>query len=131
MEKADKVTIRLTAEQAEAIDFLVDSGRFKNRSKAIRAAIDSLISVPEEGEQDGPVKIEARLPDTMVAEIDTLVDLEYFQSRELGLWELVRNGLLQINLDAIRERSKERVANVADRNAKNIIDDIYSEFVSQ
>ncbi|MGA1848557.1 MAG: ribbon-helix-helix domain-containing protein [Thermoplasmatota archaeon] len=131
MEKADKVTIRLTAEQAEAIDFLVESGRFKNRSKAIRAAIDELISIPEEEEQSGPVRVEARLPDTMVAEIDTLVDLEYFQSREQGLWELVRNGLLQINVDSLRERSKDRTANVADRNAKNVIDDIYSEFVSQ
>jgi Arc/MetJ-type ribon-helix-helix transcriptional regulator len=131
MEKADKVTIRLTAEQAEAIDFLVESGRFKNRSKVIRAAIDELISVPEKEEQSGPVKVVAQLPDSMVAEIDSLVDLEYFQSREQGLWELVRNGLLQINVDAIRERSKDRTANVADRNAKNVLDDIYSEFVSQ
>jgi Arc/MetJ-type ribon-helix-helix transcriptional regulator len=131
MEKADKVTIRLTAEQAQAIDFLVESGKFKNRSKAIRAAIDSLISVPGEEALGGPVRVVARLPDSMVAEIDTLVDLEYFRSREQGLWELVRNGLLQLNVEAIRERSKDRSENVAERNAKTVLDDIYSDFVSQ
>ena len=114
MEKADKVTLRLTADQASAIDFLVESGKFKNRSKAIRSAIDDLISIPGEEEHDRP-RVNITLPDTMIAEIDTLVDLDYFQSRDQGIWELLRNGLLQINIDDIKDRKQERTSNLADR----------------
>lgn len=128
MEKADKITIRLTAEQARALDDLVESGRYKNRSKAVRSALDLLLS--PEPEEIG--RMELKLPDTIVAEIDTLVAYEHFPSRELGIREMVRNQLEKIDVRSIIERKQLRDELVAEKKAaSDIFDDVFSVYVKQ
>ncbi|MEA3558500.1 MAG: ribbon-helix-helix domain-containing protein [Candidatus Thermoplasmatota archaeon] len=128
MVKADKVTIRLTAEQAEELDSLVDSGKFKNRSRAIRAAIDNMI-VPE---PVGIGDIHLKLPDTMVAEIDLLVSNEHFPSMELGIREMVRNHLEKIDVRSVMDRKNLRDEMVAEKKAStDIFDDVFSDYVQQ
>jgi Arc/MetJ-type ribon-helix-helix transcriptional regulator len=127
MEKADKVTIRLTPEQASALDFLVGEGNFKNRSEAIRSSIDQLLSGPEA--EDGALKV--TLPDTMLTAIDLLVSMDHFVSRELGIRELIRNGLEKIDLKEIVARRELLSEMGADLKAKDILDQQYKNMLKQ
>lgn len=128
VQKADKVTIRLTGEQARELDRLVETGRYKNRSKAIRAAIDKMVS--PEPEELGNISL--RLPDTMVAEIDTLVTYEHFPSRELGIREMVRNQLEKIDVRSVIDRKQLRDELVAEKKAaSDIFDDVFSDYLKQ
>ena len=127
MDKADKVTIRLTADQADALDFLVEQGRFRNRSDAIRSAIDLMTKEPDE-EVSG---IRVDLPDGMVALIDKLVDLGHFRDRDHGLFEFVRNGLDGIDLDEVKFKQKQRMEVLAEKKTSDILEDVYSSYVNQ
>ena len=127
MEKADKVTIRLTPEQASALDFLVEQGTFKNRSEAIRSSIDAMLSVPNE--EDGSVSI--KLPDTMLTAIDLLVSLDHFVSRELGIRELIRNGMENVDIKEIVARRELLTEMGADLKAKDILDQQYKNMLKQ
>jgi len=127
MEKADKVTIRLTADQAYALDFLVDHGEYKNRSDAIRAAIDLMTKEPE-AVREG---VHVDLPDGMVAMIDKLVDLGHFRDRDHGLFEFVRNGLDSIDFDDLVHRQKQRMEILAEKKTSDIIEDVYRDYVNQ
>jgi Arc/MetJ-type ribon-helix-helix transcriptional regulator len=128
MDKVDKVTIRLSAEQAQALDSLIDTGKYKNRSKAIRAAIDEMIS--PEPRNIGDIRV--KLPDTMLAEIEMLVAGEYFPSVELGIREMIRNQLVKIDVTSIMERKNLRDEMVAERKAaSDILDDAFSNYVKQ
>jgi Arc/MetJ-type ribon-helix-helix transcriptional regulator len=127
MEKADKVTIRLTADQAAALDFLVNEGKFKNRSDAIRGAIDHMTKEPEV--ESGKVPVE--IPDGILAMIDKLVDLGHYRSRDLGIFELLRNGLDDIDLDELIMRMRQREEILAEKKAKDIMEDVYSNYVQQ
>ena len=127
MDKADKVTIRLTADQAAALDFLVVGDQFKNRSDAIRVAIDEMTKEPEIEEG----KITVDLPDGIVASLDKLVDLGHYRSRDLGIFELLRNGLEALDIEEISLRQKQRIDILMEKKAKNIVDDVYSNYVKQ
>ena len=127
MEKADKVTIRLAADQADALDFLVAQGQFKNRSDAIRAAVDLMTKEPEL-EAKGVV---VDLPDGMVAMIDKLVDLGHFRDRDHGLFEFVRNGLDGIDIDELVHRQKQRMEILAEKKTSDLIEDVYRDYVNQ
>lgn len=127
MEKADKVTIRLTADQAAALDFLVKEEQFKNRSDAIRSAIDQMTKEPEM--EKGRIDID--LPDGLVAMIDKLVDLGHFRSRDLGIFEFVRNGLDGLDLEEITHQQKQRMDILVEKKAKDIVEDVYSNYVKQ
>ena len=126
MEKADKVTIRLTPEQASAIDFLVEQGEFKNRSEAIRSSIDQMIAGPVE--KDG---INVKLPDTMFDALELLVSLDHFVSLELGIRELVRNGLQQVDIQEIRSRREILAEMGAERSAKDLLDVEYKNMLKE
>ncbi len=126
MEKADKVTIRLTPEQASALDFLVEQGEFKNRSEAIRNSIDNMLEGPEEVEG-----VNVKLPDTMVESIDLLVSLDHFVTRELGIRELVRNGLQQVNIENLRSRKDILAEMGAERSAKDLLDVQYQNMLKE
>jgi Arc/MetJ-type ribon-helix-helix transcriptional regulator len=127
MDKADKVTIRLTADQAAALDFLVVGDQFKNRSDAIRVAIDEMTKEPEIEEG----KITVDLPDGIVASLDKLVDLGHYRSRDLGIFELLRNGLEALDIEEISLRQKQRIDILMEKKAKHIVDDVYSNYVKQ
>jgi len=127
MEKADKITIRLTPEQAAALDYLVETGVCRNRSAAVRELIDRLIQ--SSMEEDG--KVTVRLPDTMLNAVDMLVSMEHFVSRELGIRELVRNGLSQLDIREIQERHALLSEATADKKAKDILEGEYSNMLKQ
>lgn len=48
----ERVTVRDTDGQLEAIDALVDAGQFPNRSEAVREAIRQLVSAESWGDSD-------------------------------------------------------------------------------
>jgi metal-responsive CopG/Arc/MetJ family transcriptional regulator len=127
MEKADKITIRLTPEQASALDFLVKNGDCRNRSEAVRALIDRYImsSMEDEG------KVLVKLPDTMLNAVDMLISAEHFVNRELGIRELVRNGLSLLDIAAIQERHALLSEAGADKKAWDILEGEYSSMLKQ
>lgn len=126
MEKADKVTIRLTPDQASALDFLVEQGEFKNRSEAIRSSIDMMLAGPKEEEG-----ISIQLPDSMLSAIDLLVSLDHFVSRDLGIRELVRNGLQQVNIQELRSRQEVLAELGAESSAKDLLDVQYKNMLKE
>ena len=127
MGKVDKVTIRLTEEQASALDFLVENGNFKNRSEAIRMSIDQMIDVPEEDER----MVSLRLSDTMLMTIETLVSMEHFVNKELGIRELIRNGLDLIDLNKLKSRQEVLSELGANRSAKDLLDAQYQNMLKE
>ena len=127
MGKVDKVTIRLTEEQASALDFLVENGNFKNRSEAIRTSIDQMIDVPEEDER----MVSLRLSDTMLMTIETLVSMEHFVNKELGIRELIRNGLDLIDLNKLKSRQEVLSELGANRSAKDLLDAQYQNMLKE
>ncbi len=127
MGKVGKVTIRLTEEQASALDFLVGNGNFKNRSEAIRASIDQLIAIPEEDER----MVSLRLSDTMTMTIEALVSMEHFVNKELGIRELIRNGLDQIDLNKLKSRQEILTELGANRSTKDLLDAQYQNMLKE
>ncbi|MBN1389466.1 MAG: ribbon-helix-helix protein, CopG family [Candidatus Thermoplasmatota archaeon] len=128
MEKADKVTIRLTTDQADALDFLVAHGQFRTRSDAIRAAIDLMTSEPEQEVRKG---FFVDLPDGMIATIDRLVDLDHFRNRDHGVFEFIRNGLDSIDVEEVRLKQEQRLEILAEKKTSDILEDVYRSYVDQ
>ncbi|MBN1539215.1 MAG: ribbon-helix-helix protein, CopG family [Candidatus Thermoplasmatota archaeon] len=129
MDKAEKVTIRLNADQVDALDFMVKHGQFKTRSDAVRAAIDIMTREPEgEAVSSGLI---VDLPDVMIAMIDKLVDLGHFRSRDHGLFELVRNGLDSIDVEEVQLKQRRRLEILAEKKTSDILEDVYRDYVNQ
>ncbi|RLF65927.1 MAG: hypothetical protein DRN57_08090 [Thermoplasmata archaeon] len=128
MEKADKVTIRLTPDQAQGLDLLVREGRFRNRSEAIRSSIDMLLAGPEE-EDPGVVKV--RLSDTVRSAIEVLISMEHFVNMELGVRELIRNGLDQIDINKLKARQDLLAELGAERTAKDLLEAQYRNMLKE
>ena len=124
MEKADKVTIRLTPDQAQGLDLLVREGRFRNRSEAI----DMLLAGPEE-EDPGVVKV--RLSDTVRSMIEVLISMEHFVNMELGVRELIRNGLNQIDIHKLKARQDLLAELGAERTAKDLLEAQYRNMLKE
>ena len=63
--------------------------------------------------------------------IDKLVELGHFRSRDLGIFELLRNGLDILDLDELIHRMRQRQEILAEKKAKDILGDVYSDYVQQ
>ncbi|MGA1865840.1 MAG: ribbon-helix-helix domain-containing protein [Thermoplasmatota archaeon] len=129
MDKAEKLTIRLNADQVDALDFMVEHGQYKTRSDALRAALDLLIKDPEEDVVNSGFTVD--LPDVMIAMIDKLVDLGHFRSRDHGLFELVRNGLDTIDVEEVQLKQRRRLEILAEKKTSDILENVYRDYVNQ
>jgi Arc/MetJ-type ribon-helix-helix transcriptional regulator len=101
MRKVDKVTIRLTPEQASAVDSLVEAGKYKNRSDAMRGAIDSLSAEPPVRD---PTEVTMRMTPWVMAALEGLVKIKRFETMEAAVSELLQHGLLSMKVDEIKEQ---------------------------
>ena len=98
MEKVDKVTIRLTGEQASALDSLVVEGGYKNRSHALRDSLDRMV----QGEDKEPGMIKVRLDDWVISGINGLVAIGMYDSFDSAVRRFLRDHLREINVDQIQ-----------------------------
>ena len=88
--KQDKITVRLPDDLMEAIELLVKTHEFANRSHVIRAAVESLIRERAFISSHETDEIPVRLPKRFVENIDFLTGIEYYPSRASAIREAVR-----------------------------------------
>lgn len=71
MSESERVTIRIPAERVEALQSLVESGKFSTISDAVRAAIDRFVE--DEFTPEYIEKVMVELPKGNVVELEQLV----------------------------------------------------------
>lgn len=124
--KVDKVTIRLTPEQASALDAMVDEGKFKNRSEALRGALDSSCKGPPVVD---PGELTVKLDEWVVAALAGLVKIRRFGSMDLAVSELLKQGLLSMKVEEIKEQIKWlQEWGEKERTAQDIFEDKVREY---
>ena len=102
--KADqRISIRLTAEQAEALDSLILQKGFKNRSQAMRSALDEFIGATS-GDWNTE-KLRLDMPKMILEELDKLSEFTGITSRQEAIRSAVRQ-YIQTENEFLLERTK-------------------------
>ncbi|UCH89033.1 MAG: ribbon-helix-helix protein, CopG family [Thermoplasmata archaeon] len=105
--KRDKITIRLPDDLMEAIDLLVKTHEFTNRSHVIRSAVEALVRERAFISSHETEEIPVRLPKRYVETLDFLTGIEYFPSRASAIREAVKVLLFdQIDLWKLKSRAE-------------------------
>jgi len=92
---AERITVRLTPDTAEAIQTLIDSGEYLSVSEVIREALDDLLSKRfPSGNVD---RVTVELPKAKVMELESLVQ----EGDSVSLDDAIRN--------AVREYTRTRL----------------------
>ncbi len=99
-----KISLRVSDDDLDIIDSFIARNDFSNRSEFIREAALEYISRHSirSGESEVPGKI--HLPKRFKHSIHYLISLDYFNSWEHALQELVKKGLLTIDADEIESK---------------------------
>ncbi len=99
-----KISLRVSDEDLEIIDSFIGRHDFSNRSEFIREAALEYISRHSirKGEREIPARI--HLPKRFKHSIHYLISLDYFDSWEHALQELVKKGLLTINAEEVESK---------------------------
>lgn len=126
MTKDEKITIRLTPEQGVALDSLVNEGQFKNRSRAVRAALDMLVDDPEE-EEENHTSVE--LPSNILSTLSFLVSIGYFDSLDSAVRQLVRDSFYKLDLTGIKQQFETAEEIDMEASARKMIDDQLSGMI--
>ncbi len=126
MTKEDKITIRLTPEQGVALDSLVNEGQFKNRSRAVRAALDLLVDGPEE-EEDNHTSV--ALPSNILSTLSFLVSIGYYDCLDSAVGQLVRDSFYKLDLLGIKQQFETVEELDMEASARRIIDDQLSGII--
>jgi Arc/MetJ-type ribon-helix-helix transcriptional regulator len=71
MVDSERITVRIPAEKLQALQALVDNGKFPTISDAIRAAIETFVETHTTPDYIGRVTVE--LPKTKIVELEALV----------------------------------------------------------
>ena len=91
----------------EAIDLLVRTHEFTNRSHVIRSAVEALVRERVSISAHETEEIPVRLPKRYVETLDFLTGIEYFPSRASGIREAVKVLLFdQIDLWKLKTRAE-------------------------
>lgn len=103
-EMESKISLRVSDEDLEIIDSFIARHDFKNRSEFIREAALEYISRHNirSGETEVPGRI--HLPKRFKHSIHYLISLDYFNSWEHALQELVKMGLMTIDASEIETK---------------------------
>jgi metal-responsive CopG/Arc/MetJ family transcriptional regulator len=91
---SERITIRLTPDQVEALDTIVLNQTFKNRSQALRVAIENFIEeqvIDARGE-----KVVVEIPRKIMMRLDDLIIDGYVNNRQEALREALREFILDI-----------------------------------
>ncbi len=126
MTKDEKITIRLTPEQGVALDSLVNEGQFKNRSRAVRAALDMLVDDPEE-EEENHTSVE--LPSNILSTLSFLVSIGYFDRLDSAVRQLVRDSFYKLDLTGIKQQFETAEEIDMEASARKMIDDQLSGMI--
>lgn len=100
MGKSDKVTIRLTPEQADALDELVLKNDYKNRSQALRASLDKMVN----REERDPDIVDVKLDNWVKLGIEGLVAIGMYDSFDSAVRHFLREALIDLNVDEVQAR---------------------------
>ena len=100
MGKSDKVTIRLTPEQANALDELVLNGEYKNRSQAIRASVDKLV----DNQTRDPNVVEVQIDNWVRLGIEGLASIGMFDSFDSAVRQFLREAMINLKVDEVQAR---------------------------
>jgi len=124
--KVDKVTIRLTPEQASALDALIGEGAYKNRSDAIRGALDALAAGPPVRD---PTEVTMKLTPWVLVALEGLVKIKRYDTLESAVSELLKQGLLTMKVDEIKEQIRWMEEwGEKERSASEIFEDRVKEY---
>ncbi|MGA1820924.1 MAG: hypothetical protein ACMUIG_00195 [Thermoplasmatota archaeon] len=128
MEKVDKITIRLSGEQASALDSLVLEGGYKNRSHALRDSLDKMV----QGEAEEPNTVKLRLDDWVISTINGLVSIGMYDSFDSAVRRFLRDHLREINVDQM-QAELDWMKDWGDRTAstKSIVESAYRDYVKK
>ena len=128
MEKVDKITIRLSEEQASALDSLVFEGGYKNRSHALRASLDKMV----QGETEEPNTIKIRLDDWVLSTINGLVAIGMYDSFDSAVRRFLRDHLRELDVDQL-QAELDWMKKWGDRTAstKSIVESAYEDYVKK
>ena len=116
-ENTERVSFRLTATQADAIDDIMMRFSYKTRSQVIRAAIENLIN--EAREEWNTKKVVFHIPKMNVLKIDNAVEDGFAISREDLMNKALDSYLAHIELEIKGEWEKFQETRA---NFKNTID---------
>jgi len=119
MSKEEKVTIRLSPDQTTALDSLVADGQFRNRSDALRSALDRLVL----GEEDRENILPLELPRNILTALDFLVSIGYYESRERAARELVRDAFFNLDMTSIKQQYEAMEEIDIEASASRLLDD--------
>ncbi len=126
MTKEEKITIRLTSEQGVALDSLVNEGQFKNRSRAVRAALDMLVDGPDEEEKNNT---NVELPSNILSTLSFLVSIGYFDSIDSAVRQLVRDSFYKLDLTGIKQQFETVEEIDMEASARKLINDQLSGII--
>ncbi len=99
-----KISLRVSDEDLEIIDSFIGRHDFSNRSEFMREAALEYITRHSirKGESEIPARI--HLPKRFKHSIHYLISLDYFDSWEDALQELVKRGLLTIDPEKVESK---------------------------
>ncbi|HDP96948.1 MAG TPA: ribbon-helix-helix protein, CopG family [Euryarchaeota archaeon] len=104
MSESERVTIRIPAERVEALQSLVESGKFSTISDAVRAAIDRFVE--DEFTPEYIEKVMIELPKGNVVELEQLVH----DGDSISIDDAIRN--------AVREYIRRKMSQAIDELEK-------------
>ena len=94
-----RISLRLEADDLQALDALVARTGYSSRSEALRDAIETLLAEGAEGLNHRRVTIE--VPLVLLERIDALVDLGELLDAKSGMLEVLRRGVEGLEDDAV------------------------------
>jgi metal-responsive CopG/Arc/MetJ family transcriptional regulator len=94
-----RISLRLDADDLQALDELVGRAGYETRSEALRDAIETLLGEDEEGLNHRRVTIS--VPLVLLERIDALVDIGELLDDKSGMLEVLRKGVEGLENDAL------------------------------
>ena len=103
----EKVTIRLPKELLDRLDTLVGVGEFATRSDAIRGCLKEGLSKRIQVPMGDTQQLTVVLPQRFVSDMDFLVKVDYYPSKELAAYEAIKIHLYEtLDLYKIKSRAQ-------------------------
>ncbi|MCK5560851.1 MAG: hypothetical protein KAJ51_09675 [Thermoplasmata archaeon] len=89
---SERITIRLTPDQVEALDTIVLNQTFNNRSHALRVAIENFIK--EQTSAVRGVKVVIEVPRMVMIRIENFIDYGWLEDRHKFISEAIREYMI-------------------------------------
>jgi metal-responsive CopG/Arc/MetJ family transcriptional regulator len=96
---SERITIRLTPDQVEALDTIVLNKDYKNRSQGLRVAIENFIE--EQIIDSRSEKVTTEIPRMIMMRLDDLIIGGFVNNRQEAVREAVRDFILKIESEYI------------------------------